>query len=417
MRMPTFRDIGRAGTGNVVLIFALIAPLLLGFAGAALDFGRHAVLRAELQEVADAAAIAGAREFLLASSSAVVARGSAERTARASLARMREGADVALSISADEAAQSVTADLSLKLRPTFLVKLTRRLATAGATATAQATGGVDICVLGLNRIDADVLLLDDRAALEAPKCGVYANSADPHGLLVKGAALLKSGFNCTAGGYGDSDLAFAPTPVTDCPPRADPLSARVAPTAVGCDHQNLSLIDHVGRLAPGVYCGGLTIDGSSKINLDPGIFVMKDGPLQIKDKTRLSGEGVGFYFVGADARLLFEDKAVISLAAPVEGAMAGILFWQSPTATGRDRFEVKSNFVDRLVGTIYLPSAEFFAFASDEIAEDSEYTVIIADRIHLTGRTTLVLNSNYALTPVPPPMGLAGVGKQVVLRD
>ena len=417
MRTNIGIGLARSDAGNIALLFALLLPVLLGAVGAGVDFGRYSLLRAELQEIADAAAIAGAREFLLSTSGGSLAAARGEQAALSGVARSGGGAAAKVDAKADNAAKSVTVALSVEFRPTLFVALVKTPIDLAVDATASATGGANICVIGLNRVDGDVVAIDDNAKLDGADCAVYSNSADPHGMLVKASAKLKSRFNCTAGGYGDKDHHFSPTPLTDCPPREDPLADRAPPSVGGCDHQNKTLKDYAGRLSPGVYCGGLTIDGASVVNLDPGVYVIKDGPLQVKDTSRFSGEGAGFYFTGIDARLLFEDKVVVSLAAPQTGAMAGVLFWQSPTATGIDRFEVKSNFVDRLVGTIYLPSAEFYAFASDEIAENSEYTAIIADRVQLAGKTTLVLNANYALTSVPVPAGLAGAGGQIFLRE
>lgn len=417
MRANSGCSLVRNDAGNIALAFALMLPLLLGAVGAGVDFGRYALARAELQEIADAAAIAGAREFLLSKSGSTLAVARAERAALSGASRSGGGKAATVNAKADSAAQSVTVALSLEFRPTLFVALVKTPIDLTVDATASATGGANICVIGLNRIDGDVVSLDDNATLAGDDCAIYSNSVDPHGMLVKASARLKSRFNCSSGGYGDNDHHFSPTPLTDCPPREDPLAGRTPPSIGGCDHQEKSLKEFVGRLSPGVYCGGLIIDGASVVDLDPGVYIVKDGALQVKDLSRLRGEGVGFYFTGVDARLLFEDKVVVSLAAPLTGAMAGVLFWQSPAATGIDRFEVKSNFVDRLVGTIYLPRAEFYAFASDEIAENSEYTAIIADRIQLAGKTTLVLNANYALTSVPVPAGLAGAGGQVFLRE
>ena len=59
---PLLRGRGRA-RGAVVVVFALLLVVLLGFVGMALDLGRLYNRKAELQNVADAAALAAAREL------------------------------------------------------------------------------------------------------------------------------------------------------------------------------------------------------------------------------------------------------------------------------------------------------------------------------------------------------------------
>ena len=97
--------------------------------------------------------------------------------------------------------------------------------------------------------------------------------------------------------------------------------------------------------------------------------------------------------------------------------MAGVLVWQDPAGRTMKVFEVASNNVKNLVGTIYLPKGKFLGRANAPVAQSSAYTAIVAERIELLSGVNLVLNTNYGDTPVPVPAGLAGAGKQVMLRQ
>lgn len=68
----------RRREGNVALMFALSAPLVLGFAGVALDFARYREFQARLQEAADASALVGAREYLVGRNRDDIARSVAQ---------------------------------------------------------------------------------------------------------------------------------------------------------------------------------------------------------------------------------------------------------------------------------------------------------------------------------------------------
>jgi Flp pilus assembly protein TadG len=52
-------------TGNIALNFAIVAPVLMGFVGVAVDMASLNQSKAQLQSVADSAALAAAREMRL----------------------------------------------------------------------------------------------------------------------------------------------------------------------------------------------------------------------------------------------------------------------------------------------------------------------------------------------------------------
>lgn len=78
----------RAGNarGAVVVLFVLILPVLLGFTAFALDLARLVTVRAELQNAADAAALAGARALVSGGGAAAYDWLSAESTANTAIA-------------------------------------------------------------------------------------------------------------------------------------------------------------------------------------------------------------------------------------------------------------------------------------------------------------------------------------------
>lgn len=404
-----------AQRGNVALAFGLLLPVLLAAGGAAVDTALYANTRHELQEVADAAALAGGREYFLNKASHRLARERAETVAAKMLAA--KPALVGAKARANAGGKSVKVDIDYGYRPTLFVAMIKSPIMIGVSANAEVSGGSNICIIGLHPNDGGTVKLDDQSLLRGDDCSVYSNSVDAHGLAVNGGARIDSAFTCSAGGYDGPPGGFNPAPVTDCPPREDPLKNYTEPSVGACTQTDLHLLDFSGRLSPGVYCGGLVIDGASDVTFDPGVYVFKNGELQVKDVSRIAGDNVGFFFTGDGARLMFEDKVSVSLSAPASGEMAGILFWRSRSASGAGVFEIKSNFVDRLVGTIYLPKDAFFVSVTDEVAEASAYTAIIAEKVWLVGRSKLVLNTDYSSSLVAPPPGIAHAGEQLSLRQ
>ena len=205
-----------------------------------------------------------------------------------------------------------------------------------------------------------------------------------------------------------------PKPVTDCPPLRDPLADRDAPAVGACDYTDLSHENGNATLSPGVYCGGLKVSGTSKVTLEPGVYVIKDGPLEVSGKAQFSGEDVGFYLAGEKAVLKFSGDTTIRLSGVESGAMAGILLFEDRTVSANRLHLIRSAHADVLTGTIYLPRGLLLVDPNATVSAESAYTAIIANRISLTEGPVLVLNSDYGATRVPVPDGIRSTGRVIL---
>ncbi|MGY2048833.1 pilus assembly protein TadG-related protein [Methylobacterium sp. JK268] len=128
----------------------------------------------------------------------------------------------------------------------------------------------------------------------------------------------------------------------------------------------------------------------------------------------LKGSEVGFYFTGAvDADpdgvvrpVNFMQDSTVTLTAPKSGDMAGLLFHEDRSAAAGHEFRVGSDNARRLVGTIYLPEGTFAVRTNQIVADQSEYTAIVARRIALAKAPNLVVNADYGKSDIPVPKGL-----------
>ena len=68
------------------------------------------------------------------------------------------------------------------------------------------------------------------------------------------------------------------------------------------------------------------------MTLRPGVYIIKDGPLVVDKNASLTGVNVGFYFTGVRGGLLFDEKSTVSLTAPKNGPMSGLLFFEDRLA-------------------------------------------------------------------------------------
>lgn len=398
----------RCRSANIAVAFALIAPLLLAFAGAGIDYARYGVALAAIQEIADAAAISGARQWLINRDNVQLPKAIAQKTAESGLQSGGRLDGAELNVVANAAEASVAVSIAYSMRPSFLVALFKNPIAINVEAVAQVSGGANVCMIALDKTATSAILLDGGAAMSGGDCAVYSNSKSEKGISVFDNARLVASLTCSAGGYQGPASNYEPAPLTDCPERDNPLSNRAAPSFTGCDHTDFSLSSGAHTLQPGVYCGGLSVVGDAAATFTPGVYVISDGELKISNEATAAGAGVAFFFTGLGAKMTIDGNADIDFTAPSTGLLAGLLIFEDPNGDGNRVFKITSPNAKRLVGTIYLPLGRFLAESGVGIAEDSEYTAIIARRIELNKGVKLVLNADYNLTTVPVPEGLAG---------
>ncbi len=409
--------------GGIAVTFAMSLPVLIGVGGLASDYAMMVKLRGDLQAAADASAIAGAREIPLAMSNAEQVASAVKSYANfqltqdaASTTSQLSELDLELSVEVVDDFSAVTVNIIQTWTPFFAHFIAAGVTPIKVSATAKYVGSTNICVLGLSPSIAGVQLWHS-AQLTANDCAVYSNTNTPAGFNVMDSGVIESSLNCVVGGY-KTDTAHSVTPavVTDCPPMDDPLKDRPAPSFGACDHTSMKVASETKELSPGVYCGGLTISGTSQVTLSPGIYVIKGGPLVVRDSASLSAENTGFYLTGMASLVWFTSGTTISLSAPVDGPMAGLLFFEDRIASGVRLHRLASNNARTLLGTIYLSKSILNIDATAPVGDQSAYTAIVAQSLQLQSGPNLILNSDYSATDVPVPAGIAGTSQVILTK-
>ncbi len=418
MNLPAIaalRRLYRARSGNVTVIFAVAVIPLLVSASIAVDMIKWSDQQTRLQATADAAATAAAREFQLPKADTVQMASIVAAVVAAEYAH--EGGDrgqkISIATHFDVKQQSAEVDLTQPVRPSIYSAI--HATVVGATSVARAVNGGTICVIGLNRTGIGVVSLTNFASLDAVNCSVYANSRNPAAIMSLIDAKLNAQLTCSAGGAIGVLANYKPRPQTDCPQLEDPLKDRPAPPFSGCDHINTAIKGGAATLDPGVYCGGLTVSGAAQVTVNPGIYIIKDGPLDITGSARFAGYNVGFYLVGKTSVLTFDRNTEISLTAPRDGPLAGLLIFEDHDAPKTRVHRILSDNARMLLGTIYLPRGNLLIDAFKPIADQSAYTAIVVGRLILKEGPKLVLNANYSMTDIPVPDGIGPISGKVVL--
>lgn len=453
--------------GGVALVFALAAPVLLGSVAATVTYGQLTARRAQLQNAADSAVLAATRELTLANAVDAQVISVAKTAAISGLSNDRPfGTDAtpAPIITKDGKGQRSGVEITITetVETPFGKILSFPTSTLVVKAGARLSGGGKVCMIGLEERVKGAVHLKVNAQITATGCSLYSNSKDRDGLIGEDNAAVVAALVCSSGGVkeGKKGASFQPAPVTDCPALPDPLTGRAAPSYPGvctgvkevkggskppredpkadATVKPGSVLTDKGSgvdLSPGLYCDGLKVHGGAKVRLKPGVYVMR-GPL-IVDASSLIGQNVGFYFEGDKASLLFDTDSSISLTAPKDGDMAGLLMFEerrvsypAPAPGGKAKggappppagtpplreYRIISDDAQTLLGTIYLPSGRLIIDSKKPVAAQSAYTVIVARLIQLFDGPNLVLNTNYGGTDIRVPKGLGPIDGSVSL--
>ena len=390
--------------GGVLVMFGVALPALLMGAGVVLDYGIMSEQRTAFQAAADASALAAAREFRLANASPTTVQSVAEKFAATSLKAVNHSGTIAATV--DIKKMTVTVEINTTARTNIMHMFGTDMVAVGARATARVLGSASICVIGLEKDKNETIYLEKEAKLEAPECAVYSNSTKAQGLKAMQNSSVRARFICSAGGtYKDKHDSFSPSPTLDCPVLADPLASRPPPSTGGCSATDLKVTTSI-TLSPGTYCGGVRISKAAVVSMNPGIYVFKDGPLDVSGGASLKGANVGIYLNGKGSVIRFDADTKIDLTAPKDGVLAGILFYEDRTSPINQKHEVLSNDAKVLLGTLYFPQGELNIGANKPVAAESAYTIVVARRFTLSAGPTMVLNAKYASTNIPVPEGV-----------
>lgn len=401
--------------GQFAVIGAVAFPVLALVLGAAIDSARWSGQRAQLQTIADAAALAGAYEMRLANANQSQIEAAAEAVASAMFSELGLAGATA-DATADMTLQQVGIVLSAPKTGSLTASYIGADKTMQAEASALAVGENNICVIALEESGNGVIDLSHDANILASDCAVYSNSTHNTGIKAKNSATLTAAFICSAGGVQQSGANFTPSPILDCPPVIDPLSARPTILPGVCDHNDFEVNeDETVTLYPGVYCGGVKIEEGAVVTFDgstdDGIFVIKDGPLRAEGAASLAGDGVGFYFHGSGAELDLRDSVSVDFTAPETGDLAGLIFYEHRNNTSGGDFRIMTDGVVELEGTIYLPLGELFVGADTPLSQNAAFTILVVNRFSAEAGPTIALNTDYAASTVPVPAGVGPVSK------
>ena len=411
MNWCAFKAVLRNDRGNVTLMASLAAvPILLAATGA-MEMMSISNAHSRLQAAVDAAALAGAEKLSVVTASTLPMVTEAARQAGLdNLAGDPDATTFAVDPDQVKSAVTVTGTAEHKAIIGFLGLGN---STVTATATANALQKTPLCVL---QIDDGGIDLANSSNIRAPGCLIHADSD----ISVASSAMITADRVQATGSVagptnpqGNSGALSINDPFGGM--NLNPTSACTLSLNAGIGLGAISNVVPIlndTTVAPGVHCLPILAVGNAHIHLLPGVHYFMGGLIMTQNSS-IDGDDVALIF-GPLQIFNFADKATVRLTARKSGPFAGFLI--ATTRQNTNTFKISSGNVSELLGTIYIPNATLEVSSSGSVAQDSDWSVIVAKRLALSNSPSLVINTNYAGSGVPVPQGVGPMGGTVLSR-
>jgi len=387
----------------MTVIIAITLPALLMLICAAIDLASLNADHSAMQDAADATALAMAKQLGVATASGITARAADYADAQLGTVLARDDVKVATAIAANNT--SVTVSLAGHRASFFGNLLPPGGWTLNAQATAVTMGELPLCVLSYGAAGPYNLHVANQSHVTATGCLVQSNG----NITVDASAALTSGM---AQAVGNAQGPITPTPQSGAPAISDPFaSLNVSIPQNSCSPFNVTYVTS-GVLASGpgnIHCGNIVVQSGVTLQLAPGEHYFAQGTLQLQGNATLTGSDVVLIF-DRHSHFAFTQQSTVDLSGRTSGPYAGFVIATTRANTGS--FNISSTSAEKIEGAIYIPSATLdVQGVANKVAQQSAWTVVVAQSIQTSGSANLVINSNYAASTVPVP---GGVGNTTV---
>lgn len=417
-KLGTFR---REEDGGVLIFVGLGFFAMMGLAALAVDMGNAYALRTDLQNTADSAALAAVQELpnqgLAIATALDYARknmpladhGVTVNGSDVATGNWDSGSRVFTPGGAPLNAIQVTARRSQangNPAPTFFARLFGKNGidiTAFTIAVQRGAGSP--CVLSLEPTDQKGLDVGNRT-LTANNCSIQVNSSHTGQAIAGNPSGDIYADSICVNGAVSSGPSYYPDPDTGCAPIPDPLASFEAPTVGPCDYTDFSITSGSGTLDPGVYCGGININTNDPVTINPGHYVVQDGPFNVGGGANITGDGVSFHLTGTDAVIDVAGGGQLDFSAPTTGDMAGMLVYADRNLVEGLEHNFKGGADVSYEGTIYAPNTDI-AFSGNTTGDSTaNWSMFIARKFDGNGNGDMTINADYESSGVPLPRDL-----------
>lgn len=410
-------DLTHDRRGVIIVMFALLLPIIVGFIGLAVEVSLWYQQRRSIQSAADAAAIAAAYEAAEGASSTI-----RDATARREAQRNETTlADADISINVPPTISTVYNDtasfpnavevvVSKSVTPLFAGFFMNNALSIGA----YAVGNVSFtqnpaCVLTLGATDSDAVKVSGNGStVTLSGCTVHANSnatGTGSGNAIRttgnGASLTADCINARGPISGTTTTTVCSSVKTGAPSIDDPYEDIVETIPSDCvPETNYSISGNTTAIiGPGNYCGGISTGPNTTLTMTAGEYKLDEGDFSIKGN--LTATNVVVIFTDSAGTncgsLKFTSGANITISAPTSGDFSGLLYYRNSRCDSLSqghKFTGGTN--ANITGAMYFPTSSIEFSGGSSVS--GSCIQLIANKVDISGNAAL--GSNCAGTGV-----------------
>jgi len=406
----SIRKFRQCTSGATLVYFALLTPIVAGFAGLGFDATMWYMEKRQLQSVVDSSAISAAYSLSKGETDAEILLAAIQD---AGLNDFTVGGYNTISVVSPPVIGAF-AGLS-----NYVMVTTRRpanqiftniLGVTDGTIETRATAAIltsgDHCILALDPSIDRALEFSGTSNVDI-NCGVASNSNSSEAIYLNGTASLSA--NPSAQAYGD---IFQGTNATlDTPNPIQPFSQR-SPDPYGPEGRALEVplfpttcletnrfvrgSEGAVTLYPGRYCDGLRFGAGADVTFEPGVYIIDEGLFDVSSGAVINGIGVTIILTATlpedIATIRVNGGATVNLTAPTTDPYMGVVLYQDQRANYDDGINRINGGADmNLQGAVYFPSQE--VTYSGGSSTSSGCLQLIGKKVTFSGNS--VLHNDY----------------------
>ena len=388
----------RDKSGNYVMITALMAPVLLGGAGLATEGGLWYYVHQSVQGAADSSALSAAN---MASLNAVRSPTTQARSVAATYGYVDGTAGAVVTVNRPPATGAYTGNnqaievIVTTQQPRLLSSIfaTGAVTLSGRAVALPGNAGTG-CVLSLNPAASGGVTSKGTSGITLNQCSVYDDSSDGSALVNGGSATIDAlSVNVVGQISGGSGITTSQGVHVGISPISDPYADVVMPTPGACDYNNKTYKNTV-TIDPGVYCNGIQLNAGAVVTMNPGIYFIDRGSLQMAGGATLQGDGVTIILTSSTgnnyADVTINGGAHLAITAPTTGPTAGIAIFGDRSMPTGTTFKFNGGDSQVIGGAVYVPHGTL-QYAGGNNA-NTNCTQVIADTVSFVGNSLLKIN-------------------------
>ena len=389
--IPFFKKLAKSEDGNVLVLFGLSMPLLIGLAGLGTDTVQWTLTKQQLQRSADSAALNGA--FAKAQAENVSANANRDLTSTldgfTGVGITIENAPTVGAFAGNNRAVKVilTHSESLPFSSMFL----SNPPTVRVEAVAAVLNNGDYCVISLEDTNTTGVTFSGNSTVDLG-CGVASNATGDTAVTAAGstyvvASPIAAVGNVPASGNYKTGTVLVPYSI----PQRDPFASLSDPTNSlpnPCSGGALTVgTNNKTSINPGCYT---KIDVRGELTMAPGTYYIKGGNFETNSQSKITANGVTIIMTGvgtAIGQVKMNGGASITMSAPTSGTYRGVLFYKDRDAPSTFNDVFNGGASGSFLGAIYMPSQTVTLSGNSSFTTDC--LQIVSRKVIMTGNTTI----------------------------